>query len=102
MKSFHGICKEDLQIIRDILIDYKNVCIFGSRAKGTYEKFSDLDICFKQDISDYEYEILKEKFENSDLPITVDIIQYNKVSDSFKKIIDKECVPLDKLLSGAN
>ena len=63
------------------------------RATGEAKKFSDLDLGLKEPISDYEYELLKEKFENSDLPFTVDIVEYDKVDDSFKKIIDKEAVP---------
>lgn len=94
----HGIVSEDIIILRDILKNYDQVYIFGSRAKGTYKPFSDLDICLKSDISDYEYELLKEKFEESDLPFTVDIVQYNKIDDSFKRRIDQELVPVEEFL----
>jgi len=96
--KIHGISVQDLKEIKEILKDYKNVYFFGSRTKGSYKKFSDLDICFKEDISDYEYELLKEKFEKSDLPFKVDIIQYNKISNSFKKIIDREGIQLSKFV----
>lgn len=85
-------------MIADILQNQKNVFIFGSRVKGTAAKYSDLDICLKDDISPYEYELLKEKFENSDLPFTVDIVEYNRVSNSFKKIIDEHAIPLASFL----
>jgi len=88
------VSEKELSIIKYILKDYSNVYVFGSRIKGTSKKLSDLDICLKDDISDYEYELLKEKFENSDLPFNVDIVEYNKISNSFKKVIDKDCVKL--------
>ena len=97
--SIHGIDPEDLKIIRDILTNIKNVCFFGSRTKGTYQKFSDLDICLKDKISDYDYEILKEKFEESDIPFTVDLVQYDYVTDDFKKIIDTQCIAAQKFLN---
>ncbi len=76
-------------IIKNILKTYSNIIFFGSRITGTHKQFSDLDICIKDSISDYEYELLKEKFENSDLPFTVDIVDYKRIDDSFKKIIDQ-------------
>ncbi|MBT3456219.1 nucleotidyltransferase domain-containing protein [bacterium] len=93
--SSHGISSEDMKILKNILDSYNCVYVFGSRVKGSYKKFSDLDICLKKNISDYEYELLAEKFENSDLPFTVDVVEYCKVSDSFKKVIDKEAISFD-------
>lgn len=87
-----NVTKEELVIIKDILKNIPNTYLFGSRTTGKNKKFSDLDICLKKNISDYDYEILKEKFEKSDLPFSVDIVEYNKVSDAFKKVIDKECI----------
>jgi uncharacterized protein len=95
----HGITSKDIAIIKSILKDIKNACVFGSRTKDTCQKFSDLDICVKDKISDYDYEILKECFEESDLPFTVDLVQYNYVTDEFKKIIDEQCVPLEAFLN---
>ncbi len=96
MKKIH-LSQEELSIIKVILKNYKNVYVFGSRVTGKHKKFSDLDICLKDDISDYEYEILKEKFEKSDLLFKVDLVEYSKVKDSFKKVIDKGCVELAKV-----
>ena len=94
----HVISPEDIKIIHDILKNYKQVYVFGSRVKGTAQAFSDLDICLKDNISGYEYELLKEKFEKSDLPFTVDIIEYNKIDNAFKKRIDQEIVPIEIFL----
>ena len=97
--SIHGLKKEHLKSIKKILSDTKDVYIYGSRAKETYRKSSDLDICIKNNISGYQYELLKEKFEKSDLPFFVDIIEYNKVDNAFKNILDKEMVSFEDFLN---
>ncbi len=93
----HGLSPQELTIIHDILDSYKKVYIFGSRVKGTYKSFSDLDVCIKQPLLDYEVELLAEKFTESDLPFKVDLILYDEVDDNFKKRIDQEAVTLAQL-----
>ncbi len=91
--------ENELEIIQKILSPYHklyNIYVFGSRIKGNHRKFSDLDLCF---ISEKEMPLLHlgnltEEFEESNLPFKVDIIDYNRVTDEFKKIIDKNKVPL--------
>jgi len=95
MKS---ITKKEAQILKEIFKNYKNVYVFGSRIHGTHKKFSDLDVCLKNDIPAHEYVLLEEKLENSDLSFTVDLIEYSKVADTFKKIIDRDAIPLDQWL----
>ena len=93
----HGISSQDLSIIFDILRNYQNIYVFGSRIKGTYNTYSDLDICIKQKISDYEVESLNEQFTKSDLPFKVDLIIYDKADKHFKSVIDHKSVALSKL-----
>ncbi|MBU1007846.1 nucleotidyltransferase domain-containing protein [Candidatus Dependentiae bacterium] len=90
--------KQEAVILKEIFKNISNVYIFGSRVQGSHGKFSDLDICLKDTISASEYVLLEEKLENSDLPFSVDIIEYDKINDSFKKIIDQEGIPLDQFL----
>ena len=94
--SRHNLSEKELKIIADILKDQKNVFVFGSRVTGNARKFSDLDLCLKERRSVYEYEILKEKFEESDLPFTVDLVEYHLVHDAFRQIIDKHCMKLEE------
>lgn len=64
------------------------IYIFGSRAKNTAKKYSDIDIAL--DCKDlYENILLKIKneFENSTLPYEVDVIDLNNISEKFKKNI---------------
>ena len=93
------LTNNELSIVKEILKNYSDAIIYGSRIKGTSKKFSDLDICIKSRIKDYEHELLREAFENSDLPFTVDIVLYHQVTDSFKKIIDKEGIKFSELIS---
>jgi predicted nucleotidyltransferase len=94
-----GISDFELKIISEILKNYKNsTVIFGSRVKGSFKKFSDLDICLKTKIFDADFEFLQEKFDNSDLPFKVDIVVYDQLSDAFKKIIDIQGLPLAEIL----
>ena len=68
------------------------VLVFGSRLKGTNKPFSDLDLAFicKEKLDLKKLSMLKLKFEESNLPYRVDIVDYNKTSKEFKKIIDAE------------
>lgn len=90
-----SITNEEMKIILNILKSYAKDCevlVFGSRLKGTNKPFSDLDLAFicneKLDLK--KRSKLKLKFEESNLPYRVDIVDYNRVSEEFKKIIDDE------------
>jgi len=62
--------------VKSILKNYSKMVVFGSRIKGTSKRLSDLDVCLKDKILDSDYELLKEKFEKSDLPFKVDLVEY--------------------------
>ena len=98
MSTKLDVTEKEFSIIKKILEQYSDALIFGSRIKGTSKKFSDLDICIKRNIKDYEHELLKEAFEKSDLPFKVDIILYHQVTDAFKEIIDKDGIKFEDLI----
>lgn len=84
---------EEFEIIINILnahIKKGKVYAFGSRYKNNNRKFSDFDIAIDtgEKLSFEFLNILKDAFEESDLPYRVDIIDYNNISDKFKKIVD--------------
>lgn len=70
---------------------------FGSRVKGTNQKFSDLDLCYKDPIDKKVLRDIKFALEDSNLPIFVDIVDYNSCSESFKNLIDEDLVELNLL-----
>lgn len=49
---------------------------FGSRAKNTYKKYSDLDLWIESTpaLSEKEISVIREYFEESDLAIKIDIV----------------------------
>lgn len=82
-----------LETIRRILAEYVGCCevrAFGSRIMGTARDHSDLDLAVvaSDKIKRRTKMLLREEFEESDLPFRVDIIDYNAVSDEFRAIID--------------
>ncbi len=69
--------------------------IFGSRAKGKYREYSDVDIAV--DSPNFTYEIkskLELDFENSTFPYEVDIVDLNSIKESFKNIIKDDLVEI--------
>ena len=78
------------QILNANVPNYKAL-MFGSRVYGTAKKFSDIDIALigPEKIDWREIESLKDIFAESDLPMIVDIVDFNSVAKSFKKIINK-------------
>lgn len=90
------ISKAERKILDAILKGYPPCYVFGSRVKGTHKPFSDLDLCFKGEgrIPDRIIAELGEKFENSDLPFKVDIIDYYAVDANFRAILSKQMVAL--------
>ena len=65
---------------------------FGSRVKWTAKDYSDLDLAVvsSKPLSWRQRGQLTEAFEESDLPIRVDVLDWHTISDGFKKIIAEE------------
>jgi predicted nucleotidyltransferase len=88
-----NISPEYLEMIRRILTAHVCDCevrAFGSRINGTAKDHSDLDLAVvASDKMERRTKMLvKEAFEESDLPFRVDIVDYNAISDEFRAIID--------------
>lgn len=93
------LAQAQLKIVKDILfrhLDKTKVCVFGSRATATPKPFSDLDLVVMGDQpidSRLLYKIMDD-FEESDLPIHVDIVDWHCIDDNFRQIIQRNCVEL--------
>ena len=64
--------------------------VFGSRAKGNYNQYSDIDIALKSKDEILPIETLDKirlEFDNSTFPYEIDIIDLNSIDDNFKNII---------------
>jgi len=96
----------DWLIVRAILerlVPHCTVWAFGSRATWTAKAFSDLDLVV---VTDQPLEwatstALAEAFDESDLPIKVDVVDWAKTSESFRKIIQKDKVVVQEKIKGA-
>jgi predicted nucleotidyltransferase len=72
------------------------VWVFGSRATGRARRYSDLDLLIDagRPLSFDEAGLLREAFEESDLPYRVDIVDWHAISDRFRRLIDAERIAL--------
>lgn len=91
-----------LSIVLDILKKYPyTFYAFGSRVKGNPKKFSDLDLCFIENIPSNLLSLLDEDFDESDLPYKVDVINWNTCNESFKQLIRKDLLQVQQGKNGA-
>jgi len=71
--------------------------IFGSWATGNSRKFSDIDIGVKshKKISEGVISNIQEEFEESDLPYTVDVVDFFQASDTFRDVAFQKIIKLN-------
>ena len=78
-----------IEIIRKIFLPYtskiKKIILFGSRATGKAKPYSDIDIAIVGELSAEELTEIRELFEESSLPIEVDVILYSEISSNLLK-----------------
>ena len=95
--SFHSgmkkIFKNPEEEIKDIVFHFLSpqeyqLFIFGSRATGKAQKYSDYDVGIfgKNQVSWSKIVLIEEALEESDLPYKVDIVDFSLVSANFKKV----------------
>lgn len=90
-----NISPEHLETIKRILAEFASGCevrAFGSRINGKSNDHSDLDLAvFGRDKLERRTKVLlKEAFEESNLPFRVDVVDYNAISDEFRAMVDSK------------
>ena len=85
-----------LATVKAILAEHVPECevrAFGSRATWTAKDYSDLDLAIVGEgpVDWKTLGRLKEAFEESDLPIRVDVLDWHAISDNFKKVVERGC-----------
>lgn len=90
-----GLQKKHLDFISEVL--HKNIpqkdakfYIFGSRAKGTFKEYSDIDIAIQLPEEKLSADTLGKillEFNDSTLPYEVDVIDLNSIDEKFKDLI---------------
>jgi type I restriction enzyme, S subunit len=84
------------QILRKVLPSSAKVWAFGSRARWTARDGSDLDLAIDagRPLSSDESAKLRNAFEDSDLPFTVDVVDWMTISEEFRQVIGKDKIRL--------
>ncbi len=90
-----------LETIQRILAEHVPKCevrAFGSRVKWTAKDYSDLDLAVvgSELLSRRQLRRLTEAFEESDVPIRVDVVDWQSLSDWFKQVIAAEYKVIQK------
>ena len=63
------------QILQQILSKYPyHFYAYGSRVKGTARKYSDLDLCYQEEIPLSVISQIREEFTESNLPFEVELV----------------------------
>ena len=86
-----------LAIVERILAEHVPECevrAFGSRASWTAKDYSDLDLAIVGDgpLDWRTLGLLKEAFEESDLPMRVDVLDWHDTTESFQRVIERGSV----------
>ena len=89
---------KDLQLVREILrrhIPDESVYVFGSRATGRTRYLSDLDLLLdrQEPLDRMKMYDLLEAFDESDLPIEVDVVDLSTVTATFRARVMAERIP---------
>jgi predicted nucleotidyltransferase len=90
-----------LSIIAEHLPPETQIWAFGSRATGRARRYSDLDLANDagRRLTIDETAVLREAFDECDLPYRVDIVDWHAINDRFQRAIADQRVPL--MLAGA-
>jgi predicted nucleotidyltransferase len=99
--SVLDLSPSDFSIVRDILdhmVPDRPVYVFGSRANGRAGRRSDLDLAIGGDkpLAIGLRADLADAFDESDLPIEVDVVDLATVSETFRKRIMAEWIELSR------
>lgn len=81
--------REELQRILQQHLSGYTVWAFGSRVTGSHKPYSDLDLVIvtEHPLSLEQMASLREVFDESDLSIRVDLVDWATTSDSFRRVI---------------
>ena len=85
------------QILRKVLPSSAKVWAFGSRARWTARDGSDLDLVIDagRPLSSDELAKLRNAFEDSNLPFTVDMVDWMTISEEFRMAIKNDMTGLN-------
>ena len=88
-----------LSIVKAILkkhLSTQEVWAFGSRVNGTAKPHSDLDLVVRghSEIDPTKISMIRLEFEESNLPMRIDVLDWNSLSDEFRDIVSKSHIAI--------
>ncbi len=94
-----------LATVEAILVEHVPECevrAFGSRAAWTARDYSDLDLAIvgQRPLDWRTLGRLKEAFEESSLPMRVDVLDWHTISESFREVIQRDYAILQNRATG--
>ena len=97
----------DLDTVKAILhahVPGREVWAFGSRARRCAKPYSDLDLAIVGEvaISLDTLAALNEAFAESDLPWKVDVVDWARMGDAFRRIVERDRVVLQRVEDAGN
>jgi len=90
--------KRIIQLVVDPLKQIgAKIYVFGSRARGDHQEFSDLDLLVESEspLPIYLLSQIRSQLEESRLPIKVDVVDIHELADSFKGNVLRERVEIN-------
>lgn len=97
-----GLSEKHFQIVQDLAITPLKSCgarvwVFGSRARGDFRPFSDLDLLYQTatPLASGFLSKITEALEDSRLPIKIDLVQESDLAESYKENILRDRVELE-------
>ena len=69
---------------------------YGSRVKGTARKYSDLDLCYQEEIPLSVLSQIHEELEESNLPFVVELVNWQHMRPQFREMIKEDLTLLPK------
>lgn len=92
-----GVNEKEQRIIESILEKYRDEYSFyyyGSRAKGDFERPSDLDVLVKgsEEMPVETFEQIRKEFDESWLPFVVDLHDFHRVTERFYQLIESSLI----------
>ena len=89
-----NLSPEQLQLVLNLTgthLPGVEILAYGSRVRGNSRCYSDLElVAFAGPMQSSQAYNLREAFEESDLPIRVDLFLWDELPDSFRRQIERE------------
>lgn len=88
------LAPEHLGMVRRLVAIHAPECevrVFGSRVSGTAKPYSDIDLALigPERMPLTRLFAIREAFQESTLPMRVDILDWNRISESFQRVIEE-------------